>query len=118
MSEDIDYGNLGKGSAFSWTIAGVKFVAVKLEGYAKSSLDVSGAVQLTGVAGKLSKDKQIVNDWLVFVLEGGKVSTLETWDLQKAADTVAMSTGASANVIFKDVHDLSKESVDDSTQQG
>ncbi len=109
MSEDVDYRNLANGSGFRLKVGKFTFVGVKLSGYAKSSLDISGAVNLLGGSGRLSKDKQIANDWLVLVEEGGNVSTLEVWELQQIADKLAMSTGAPANVVFKNMHTADKE---------
>lgn len=81
-----------------------KFMAIKLTGYNKTFLDVTGGISLTGGSGGVKKGKENVNDWLVFVEEEGKVTSLAQWELQKAVDHLAEVTGESVSVIIKNMH--------------
>lgn len=85
-------------------MSNTKFIAVKLTGYNKSFLDITGGITLTGGSGGIKKGSENVNDWLVFVDEGGKVTSLEQWELQKAVDHLAEVTGEPVSVIIKNLH--------------
>jgi hypothetical protein len=68
------------------------------------STSLTEAVSLTGVSGNISKDKEAMNTFLVFVEEGGQVTSLQAWELQRIADALAKTNGAAADVIFKNAH--------------
>lgn len=104
MASDPNFRTMNNGSAVTWTWGDAEFLAVKLEGYAKSHLDASGGIKVTGITGQTEKDKEVANNWLVFVKQEGEVMSLENWNLKAQADHLAKITGAPAEVIFKNPH--------------
>jgi len=94
IPEDIDFGNLPPEDIKHWKLFDVGFVGVKFEGMIKSSFGGSGGVKWTGITGSATKDKLVATEWLILVMEGGKVSTLGSWEQQETVNHLAKLTGA------------------------
>ena len=97
----IDFGNLSSSDYKYWRMGKREFLAVKLEGFIKTSFGASGGIRwVQGVTGSAQKDSEVASDWLVLVKEGQEVSTLDSIQFRDQANFLAKLVDTPVNAGF------------------
>ena len=109
--DSIKFREVHNGSAITWTFGDVEFFGIRLDHFVDSSIEAAGAVKFTGITGDVKKDKLVHSHWRVYVKKGdGSVTSEDAWMKEQLANAIAKSTGAPAELIFKDVHSTTQGS--------